>query len=198
MVSHVAAMGMPAELRMLNRRFSAETLIGHMRRDKKVRDGALQFVLARGIGQTFTARRRAGGGGDRAAARRGVRGVIPAFQSDDCLRPFADIRPILPKQAPARFVHQRVVVRGIACRVVRQKIGSGLWSRELLAVDRASVCVDTLRAAGIEAAVIGMVECRDPAIRLDIGRGYVRLASVLPTDPCSLPSSGGMPRAFLR
>jgi shikimate kinase/3-dehydroquinate synthase len=55
-VAHVAAMGMPAELRMLNRRFSAETLIGHMRRDKKVRDGALQFVLARGVGQTFTAR----------------------------------------------------------------------------------------------------------------------------------------------
>jgi shikimate kinase/3-dehydroquinate synthase len=54
-VSHVAAMGMPAELRMLNRRFSAATLIGHMRRDKKVRDGALKFVLARGIGQTFTA-----------------------------------------------------------------------------------------------------------------------------------------------
>jgi shikimate kinase/3-dehydroquinate synthase len=53
-VSHVAAMGMPAELRMLNRRFSAATLIGHMRRDKKVRDGALKFVLARGVGQTFT------------------------------------------------------------------------------------------------------------------------------------------------
>ena len=30
-------------------------LIGHMQRDKKVRDGALKFVLARGIGQTFTA-----------------------------------------------------------------------------------------------------------------------------------------------
>ena len=55
-VSHLAAMGMPAELRMLNRRLSAETLIAHMRRDKKVRDGALQFVLARGIGQAFTAR----------------------------------------------------------------------------------------------------------------------------------------------
>jgi shikimate kinase/3-dehydroquinate synthase len=53
-VSHIAAMGMPAELGMLNRRFSAATLIGHMRRDKKVRDGSLKFVLARGIGQTFT------------------------------------------------------------------------------------------------------------------------------------------------
>jgi shikimate kinase/3-dehydroquinate synthase len=39
---------------MLNRRFSAETLIGHMRRDKKMRDGALHFVLTRGIGQAFT------------------------------------------------------------------------------------------------------------------------------------------------
>ena len=67
--------GMPADLRMLNRRFSAATLIGHMRRDKKVRDGALNFVLARGIGQAFTAARRAGGRGGGVAARRGVRGV---------------------------------------------------------------------------------------------------------------------------
>jgi shikimate kinase/3-dehydroquinate synthase len=55
-VSHVATIGMPADLRMLNRRLSAERLIGHMRRDKKVRDGALQFVLARGVGKAFTAR----------------------------------------------------------------------------------------------------------------------------------------------
>ena len=54
-VAHVAAMDMPAELRMLNRRFSAAALLDHMRRDKKVRDGALKFVLARGIGQAFTA-----------------------------------------------------------------------------------------------------------------------------------------------
>jgi shikimate kinase / 3-dehydroquinate synthase len=54
-VSHVADVGLPAELSMLNRRISAATLIGHMRRDKKVRDGALNFVLARGIGQAFTA-----------------------------------------------------------------------------------------------------------------------------------------------
>ena len=54
-VSHIAAMGITPELRMLNRRFSAATLIAHMRRDKKVRDGALKFVLARGIGRAFTA-----------------------------------------------------------------------------------------------------------------------------------------------
>ena len=53
-VAHVAACGMAAELRTLNRRFSAATLVGHMRRDKKVRDGALTFVLVRGIGQAFT------------------------------------------------------------------------------------------------------------------------------------------------
>ena len=55
-VSHLASVGLPAELHRLNRRFSAEALIGRMRRDKKVRDGALTFVLARGIGQAFTVR----------------------------------------------------------------------------------------------------------------------------------------------
>ena len=54
-IAHVSAVGLPAELSMLNRRFSAATLIGHMRRDKKVQDGALKFVLTRGIGQAFTA-----------------------------------------------------------------------------------------------------------------------------------------------
>src|ERR1700733_2898757 len=53
-IAHIAAVGLPADLSMLNRRFSAGTLIGHMRRDKKVRDGALHFVLTRGIGQAFT------------------------------------------------------------------------------------------------------------------------------------------------
>ncbi len=55
-VSHLDSVGLPAELHRLNRRLSAEALIGRMRRDKKVRDGALTFVLARGIGQAFTAR----------------------------------------------------------------------------------------------------------------------------------------------
>ncbi len=54
-VSHLASVGLPAELHRLNRRFSAEALIGRMRRDKKVRDGALTFVLVRGIGRAFTA-----------------------------------------------------------------------------------------------------------------------------------------------
>jgi shikimate kinase/3-dehydroquinate synthase len=53
-VGHFAEIGLPAELHMLNRRLSAERLIGHMGRDKKVRDGKLSFVLARGIGRAFT------------------------------------------------------------------------------------------------------------------------------------------------
>jgi shikimate kinase/3-dehydroquinate synthase len=52
--SHIAAVGMTPDLLSLNRRFSAASLIGHMRRDKKMRDGALHFVLVHGIGQAFT------------------------------------------------------------------------------------------------------------------------------------------------
>ena len=55
-ISHLAAIGLPAELSHLNRILSAEQLIGHMRRDKKMRDGQLAFVLVRGIGQAFTRR----------------------------------------------------------------------------------------------------------------------------------------------
>jgi len=51
---HLNAVGLPSDPGMLNRRFSASRLIANMRRDKKMRDGALHFVLARGIGQAFT------------------------------------------------------------------------------------------------------------------------------------------------
>jgi len=54
--AHIAASGLPGEIRALNRRFSATTLIAHMQRDKKMRDGKLAFVLARGIGSAFTCR----------------------------------------------------------------------------------------------------------------------------------------------
>jgi shikimate kinase/3-dehydroquinate synthase len=53
-IAHLEAVGLPAELALLNRRLSAGRLTGHMRRDKKMRDGKLTFVLARGIGQAFT------------------------------------------------------------------------------------------------------------------------------------------------
>jgi shikimate kinase/3-dehydroquinate synthase len=51
----LASVGLPAELQALERRLSAAALVGHMRRDKKVLDGALRFVLVRGIGSAFTA-----------------------------------------------------------------------------------------------------------------------------------------------
>jgi shikimate kinase/3-dehydroquinate synthase len=53
---HLDSVGLPSEIAMLNRRFSAASLMAHMRKDKKMRDGALHFVLARGIGQAFTSR----------------------------------------------------------------------------------------------------------------------------------------------
>jgi shikimate kinase / 3-dehydroquinate synthase len=54
--AHLEAVGLPTDVGMLNRVFSAERLIAHMRRDKKMRDGALHFVLVHGIGQAFTTR----------------------------------------------------------------------------------------------------------------------------------------------
>jgi 3-dehydroquinate synthase len=36
--------------------FGVEALIGHMRQDKKAQAGGLTFVLARDIGEAFTAR----------------------------------------------------------------------------------------------------------------------------------------------
>lgn len=53
-IAHLNAIGLQGELPMLNRRLSAARLIGHMGRDKKTRDGALRFVLTRGIGRAFT------------------------------------------------------------------------------------------------------------------------------------------------
>ncbi len=52
--AHLEAVGLPSGLGMLNRRFSAARLVGHMARDKKVRDGQLHLVLLRGIGEAFT------------------------------------------------------------------------------------------------------------------------------------------------
>ena len=52
--AQLAAVGLEGDLSRLNRRFSAQALLGHMRRDKKNRDGRIRFVLARGIGQAFT------------------------------------------------------------------------------------------------------------------------------------------------
>jgi len=53
-IRHFDAVGLPSEPGLLNRRFSATRLLGHMRRDKKNRDGRLRLVLVRGIGQALT------------------------------------------------------------------------------------------------------------------------------------------------
>lgn len=58
--AHLDGVGMPCELGAfmgaLGRRFSAHALIAHMRRDKKVSDNRLAFVLVRGVGEAFTSR----------------------------------------------------------------------------------------------------------------------------------------------
>jgi shikimate kinase/3-dehydroquinate synthase len=54
--AHLRDVGMPYALGALGRRFSAAALMAHMQRDKKMRDGQLGFVLARGVGDAFTSR----------------------------------------------------------------------------------------------------------------------------------------------
>lgn len=53
--AHLRAAGLPGTLEDLSPRpaWAAETLLAHMRHDKKVRDGKLRFILARGIGAAF-------------------------------------------------------------------------------------------------------------------------------------------------
>ncbi len=59
-IAHLEAIGMPARIAGLSGStaaiFSAASLLAHMRRDKKIRDGRLGFILSRGIGRAFTCR----------------------------------------------------------------------------------------------------------------------------------------------
>ena len=51
---HLASLGLPTDpLWVEGRNWVAERLIEHMGKDKKVKDGQIGFVLARGIGETF-------------------------------------------------------------------------------------------------------------------------------------------------
>ncbi len=53
---HLDAVGLPTSLSAVARQaWRVDDLLAHMRRDKKVRDGKVTFVLARGIGQAFIA-----------------------------------------------------------------------------------------------------------------------------------------------
>ncbi len=54
---HLASVGLPTGLEAIDgRRFAADRLIDHMRRDKKVAQGRISFVLTRGIGGAFLAK----------------------------------------------------------------------------------------------------------------------------------------------
>lgn len=58
--AHLEAVGIVARIATLTSirevTLSADALLAHMRRDKKMRDGRLAFILSRGIGQAFTSR----------------------------------------------------------------------------------------------------------------------------------------------
>jgi shikimate kinase/3-dehydroquinate synthase len=54
-IAHLQSVGLPARIGDIGRGFSAERLIGRMRKDKKAREGAMRFVLMKGPGATFTA-----------------------------------------------------------------------------------------------------------------------------------------------
>jgi shikimate kinase/3-dehydroquinate synthase len=53
-MAHLAAVGLPARMTDLPRRFGAEALLGRMAKDKKNREGRMRFVLMRGAGDCFT------------------------------------------------------------------------------------------------------------------------------------------------
>jgi len=53
---HLAAVGLPTGADILGPAGrGADRLIDHMRQDKKVKDGRVTFILARGIGRSFIA-----------------------------------------------------------------------------------------------------------------------------------------------
>ncbi|NKC31848.1 3-dehydroquinate synthase [Roseomonas sp. BU-1] len=53
-ISHLQECGLPARIGDIPGGFSAARLLARMRKDKKVRDGAMRFVLLRGPGDAFT------------------------------------------------------------------------------------------------------------------------------------------------
>ncbi|TWB41840.1 3-dehydroquinate synthase [Nitrospirillum pindoramense] len=54
---HLATVGLPTGAAHLAKgRWTVDALMAHMAKDKKVKDGGITFILARGIGQAFTAR----------------------------------------------------------------------------------------------------------------------------------------------
>ncbi len=50
---HIAALGLPTELREVNLAGNADALLAHMGKDKKVRDGRITLILPRRIGDAY-------------------------------------------------------------------------------------------------------------------------------------------------
>ena len=50
---HLKKVGLPTDPKDIDGNFVSEKLLDHMRQDKKVRDGKLVFILAKGIGKSF-------------------------------------------------------------------------------------------------------------------------------------------------
>ncbi|GBR45294.1 hypothetical protein AD943_05330 [Gluconobacter roseus] len=53
---HLRSLDMPVSFDWFRESFSADVLLNHMTRDKKMQDGKVAFVLLRGIGRAFTTR----------------------------------------------------------------------------------------------------------------------------------------------
>src|SRR5262249_32496090 len=53
---HIAARGLPTELREIGLAGKADRLLAHMGKDKKVRDGRITLILPRQIGDVFVMR----------------------------------------------------------------------------------------------------------------------------------------------
>ena len=54
--AHLRSLGMPVSFDWFDIPFSAQILLDHMTRDKKMQDGKISFVLLHGIGKAFTSR----------------------------------------------------------------------------------------------------------------------------------------------
>lgn len=54
--SHLRSLEMPTSFDWFEESFSAQTLLDHMTRDKKMQNGRISFVLLHGIGKAFTSR----------------------------------------------------------------------------------------------------------------------------------------------
>lgn len=52
-IAHCQATGLPWRMRDIREEWDVDALIAHFAKDKKVADGKLTFILARGIGQSF-------------------------------------------------------------------------------------------------------------------------------------------------